>query len=80
MASLKDSMPSALVLAAGATLASMLLAIVRVLRSHARLKAFPGPPLAGYSKLWMLKCLYRKDLHLQLKAACDRYGECAQVK
>jgi hypothetical protein len=53
----------------------LLLEVVHGIRSYARLSSFPGPPVAAWSKLWMLKCLFKKNLHLELKAVCEKYGK-----
>ena len=39
-----------------------------------RLRAFPGPLVAAISKLWIVKGILHKDLHLELKRVCDEYG------
>lgn len=40
-----------------------------------RLKYVPGPPSAGLSKWWMLRNTLGGNMHLALKAACDKYGK-----
>ena len=32
------------------------------------------------SKLWMMKAVYSKNLHLKTKEVCDRYGELKNPK
>ena len=49
------------------------LAVDRV-RSYYRLREFRGPWLAVTSKLWILKCLYYKNTHWELKRVCEEYG------
>ncbi|KAF4556516.1 Cytochrome P450-like protein 48 [Elsinoe fawcettii] len=60
-------------------LAAIVLLTLQSLSSYFRLRQFPGPKLAAFSRLWMLKCVYNKDLHLQLKAACDKYGPIIRI-
>ncbi|KAF2764140.1 pisatin demethylase [Teratosphaeria nubilosa] len=57
----------------------LLLEVVHTIRMFLRLRQFPGPPLAAWSKSWILKGIYHKNLHLQLKAACDRYGSVVRI-
>ncbi len=43
-------------------------------RSYYRLRKFQGPWLAVTSKIWILKCLYYKNTHWELKRVCEKYG------
>ena len=49
------------------------LAVDRV-RIYYRLREFRGPWLAVTSKLWILRCLYYKNTHWELKRVCEEYG------
>lgn len=55
--------------------AILIILLCRGLRSYFRLRAFRGPFLAATSKLWILKAVYSKNLHLELKKVCDKYGQ-----
>lgn len=46
----------------------------RGLKSYEHLRAFQGPFLAATSIFWILKGVFHKNLHLELKRACDKYG------
>jgi hypothetical protein len=43
--------------------------------SWRRLSQFNGPFMASISKLWIIKCTWQQNLHLELKRLCDQYGE-----
>ncbi|KAI3337026.1 cytochrome P450 [Xylariaceae sp. AK1471] len=43
------------------------------------LRNFPGPFLAATSKLWLVEGIIQKNLHLELKRACERYGSFVRV-
>ena len=42
--------------------------------SYWRLRHIPGPFLASFSKLWLLKWVLRAQLHVGLLEACEKYG------
>ena len=63
--------------AAGFTLA--LLTIVNVIRSYRRLSHIPGPPLAAFSRLWLLGGLLGTRNHLNLFEASQKYGFLARI-
>lgn len=42
--------------------------------SYWRLRHIPGPFLASFSKLWLLKWVIRAELHIGLFEACEKYG------
>ena len=44
------------------------------IRSYYRLRPFKGPWLAATSRLWILKGLWNKNLHWELKRVCEEYG------
>ncbi|TGJ88398.1 hypothetical protein E0Z10_g327 [Xylaria hypoxylon] len=44
-----------------------------------RLRRFPGPFLAATSKLWLAKGIVQKNLHLELKRVCEKYGSFVRV-
>jgi hypothetical protein len=43
--------------------------------SWARLRHVPGPPLAGFTRLWKMRNLLKGELHLKLKSATETYGK-----
>jgi hypothetical protein len=45
-----------------------------VFTSWYRLRAFPGPFIAAVSKLWIVRGVLNKSLHLDLKQVCEEYG------
>ncbi|KAK3687933.1 cytochrome P450 [Podospora appendiculata] len=53
--------------------------VVNLFLSWYRLRAFPGPLVAATSKLWIIKGVVRKNLHLELKRVCDEYGPFVRV-
>lgn len=46
-----------------------------VFTSWYRLRAFPGPFVAAMSKLWIVRSVLNKTLHLDLKQVCEEYGK-----
>ena len=66
------------VLVAG-VLTLALLAIGRAIQSYRRLSHIPGPPLASFSRLWILKSLLSSRNHLNLYEANLKYGPLARV-
>ncbi|KAI0407181.1 cytochrome P450 [Xylaria palmicola] len=52
---------------------------VSAFKSWYRLRAFPGPILAATSKLWIIKGVLNKNLHLELKRVCEEYGPFVRV-
>ncbi|KAF7503960.1 hypothetical protein GJ744_002985 [Endocarpon pusillum] len=47
--------------------------------SYWRLHHIPGPFLASFSKLWLLKWVIRAELHIGLLEACEKYGHIARI-
>ena len=66
-----------LLVAAGFTLA--LLMIINAIRSYNRLSHIPGPPLAAFSRLWLLSGLLGVRNHLNLHEANQKYGSLARI-
>ena len=58
---------------------SILLTIVNAIRFYRRLSHILGPPLAAFSRLWMLKSLLGLRTHLNLYEACLKYSTLARV-
>jgi len=52
-----------------------LVVIVRSFLSWYRLRHFSGPLLASLSKLWIVKCCLKQNLHTELKRLCDEHGK-----
>jgi hypothetical protein len=42
--------------------------------SYWRLRHLPGPVLASFSKLWLLRWTLRAEIHIGLLEACEKYG------
>jgi hypothetical protein len=53
--------------------------VVRV-RTWLRLRHFPGPPLAAWSKLWLLRKTSGGRFHLDTAEACEKYGKLLQYR
>ncbi|KAL3442534.1 cytochrome P450 [Aspergillus insuetus] len=53
--------------------------LVRLLRSYLRLKQFPGPFVAGSSKLWMMRSTLYGRMHLDIAEACKTYGHLVRI-
>lgn len=47
---------------------------IQSLRSYLRLRQFPGPPVAAWSKLWMMRSTLHGRMHLDVAEACKQYG------
>lgn len=58
-----------------ATIIGLVFAIADYLQTLYRLRHFKGPFLAVTSKLWMMKAVYNKNLHLKTKEVCEKYGK-----
>jgi hypothetical protein len=43
--------------------------------SYQKLSHIPGPRLAAWSSLWLVRAVYRKQSHLEFYAAAKKYGE-----
>lgn len=48
--------------------------LLQSLRSYLRLRQFPGPPVAAWSKLWMMRSTLHGRMHLDVAEACKQYG------
>ncbi len=66
-----------LLVAAGLTLA--LFTMANAIRSYYRLSHIPGPPLAAFSRLWLLSGLLGTRNHLNLHEANQKYGSLARI-
>ena len=66
-----------LLVAAGFTLA--LLMMINAVRSYYRLSHIPGPPLAAFSRLWLLSGLFGTRNHLNLHEASQKYGSLTRI-
>ena len=67
-----------LLLAAAFTLA-LLMTTINAIRSYYRLSHIPGPPLAAFSRLWLLSGLSGVRNHLNLYEANQKYGSLARI-
>ena len=56
------------------TLCLPLVLLAYLFYSYWRLRHIPGPFLASFSKLWLLKWVIRGELHIGLLKACEQYG------
>ena len=52
----------------------LILCLAYLFFSYWRLRHVPGPVLASFSKLWLLRCAVRAELHIGLLEACEQYG------
>ncbi|KAL2852325.1 cytochrome P450 [Aspergillus pseudodeflectus] len=53
--------------------------LVRLLRSYLRLRQFPGPFVAGPTKLWMIRSTLYGRMHLDIAEACKTYGHLVRI-
>ncbi|KAJ0416782.1 cytochrome P450 [Aspergillus carlsbadensis] len=53
--------------------------LVRSLRSYLRLRQFPGPSVAGFTKLWMIRSTLYGRMHLDIAEACKKYGHLVRI-
>ena len=67
-----------LLFAATFTLA-LLTTMMNAIRSYYRLSHIPGPPLAAFSRLWLLSGLLGVRNHLNLHEANQKYGSLARI-
>jgi len=44
-------------------------------RTWYRLRMFRGPWLASFSELWLFKAAYTGQMHREILAACEKYGD-----
>jgi len=49
--------------------------IVLTLRTWTRLRHIKGPPLAGFTNLWMVRTIMEGNSHWVLSQAAERYGK-----
>jgi hypothetical protein len=49
--------------------------VASTLRQYYRLSHIQGPPLAGFSKLWLLQKTLGGKMHLDLYEVCTKYGK-----
>ena len=66
-----------LLVIAGFSLA--LLMMTNAIRSYYRLSHIPGPPLAAFSRLWLLSGLLGTRNHLNIHEANQKYGSLARI-
>lgn len=52
----------------------VLLRIALVLRTWNRLRHIKGPPLAGFTNLWIIYTIMSGKAHLRLQRAAEKYG------
>lgn len=55
--------------------AGLCLLIYRTWRGYVRLSEFRGPPSAGVSKLWLLKCVTSGKMNCIFYETTRKYGE-----
>jgi hypothetical protein len=48
--------------------------LIHLCLSYRRLSHIPGPWLAGWSNLWLVGAVYRKQCHLELYKLAQKYG------
>jgi len=56
------------------TAAIVLLRTALVLRTWNRLRHIGGPPLAGFTNLWIIYTIMSGKAHLRLQKAAEKYG------
>ena len=60
----------------GAAILLFLLArVISTFRQFFRLRQYKGPPIAGFSKWWMIKHVGGGRTHLDVYEVCQKYGE-----
>ncbi|KAF4485804.1 Cytochrome P450 monooxygenase lolP1 [Colletotrichum fructicola Nara gc5] len=57
----------------------LLYAAALITRQYIRLRHIPGPPLAGFSPLWLLRAACSGNMHLKLYEASQKYGSLVRV-
>lgn len=72
--SMGDSLVPSLALWAWLATLPIALWFIQSLRSYLRLRQFPGPPVAAWSKLWMMRSTLHGRMHLDVAEACKQYG------
>lgn len=48
--------------------------IVSTIRQYLRLRHFNGPTIAGFSQIWLIRCVGGGRTHLDLHEVCQKYG------
>ena len=48
--------------------------------SYRKLSHIPGPGLAGWSSLWIVGAIWRKQSHLEFYEVAKKYGECCLAR
>jgi hypothetical protein len=54
-------------------------AVVSRVRTWLRLRHIPGPPVAGWSKAWLLRKALGGRFHLDTAEVCEKYGQCLYI-
>ncbi|KAL4928037.1 cytochrome P450 [Aspergillus undulatus] len=49
------------------------------IRSYLRLRQFPGPRIAAFSKIWMMRSTLHGRMHLDVAEACKQYGRLTRI-
>lgn len=63
-----------LVLAGGALLLLATWLVASTIRQYIRLRHIPGPPIAGFTQFWLIRCVGGGRTHLDLWEAAQKYG------
>ncbi|OJJ60268.1 hypothetical protein ASPSYDRAFT_57695 [Aspergillus sydowii CBS 593.65] len=74
-----DSLVPSLTLWAWVATLPIALWFIQSLRSYLRLRQFPGPPVAAWSKLWMMRSTLHGRMHLDVAEACKQYGHLTRI-
>lgn len=72
MAILFEARPAVLVGAAGLLFITWYL--VSTIRQYLRLRHIKGPLVAGFTQVWLIRCVGGGRTHLDLWGACQKYG------
>ncbi|KAH7124580.1 pisatin demethylase [Dactylonectria macrodidyma] len=72
-----DARPAVLAGAAALLLTTWL--VVSTIRQYVRLRHIKGPPMAGLTQAWLIRCVGSGRTHLDLWEVCQKYGDVARV-
>lgn len=70
---------SIVLLASAITITALVALAISTIRSYRRLSHIPGPPSAGFSRLWMLRAATSGHPHLCTADVSKKYGPLARI-
>lgn len=72
MTILFEARPAVLIGAAGLLFITWY--VVSTIRQYLRLRHIKGPLVAGFTQVWLIRCVGGGRTHLDLWEACQKYG------